>query len=432
VKKDAGSDFGQEAVDVLLKRMEDDRGKFIVIAAGYTEEMKSFLESNPGLKSRFTKVFHFEDYNPEELMEIFDRMSKGSKVSLAVDARYSLMKYFNDLYRDRDKNFGNARLVRNTFDTAIRTMNLRLSETNPNELTTEARTTIIVKDLEDILPKKKSAGQQTTKGDADKLQQLMKELADLTGLESVKEEVDKLVNSLKIAQVRKERGMQVMQKPLHSVFLGNPGTGKTTVARLISSIFRELGILAKGHLVEVDRAQLVAGYTGQTAIKTDEIINKALGGTLFIDEAYTLARGSGDFGQEAIDTLLKRMEDYKGQFIVIVAGYTNEMKAFMESNPGLSSRFTNVLTFEDYKPDQLVSITTGMATANGYIFTADGLRKLTEKFSKLYESRDSNFGNARTARNVLMEIITNQEGRIAAMLSYSDEELMSLTEADIK
>lgn len=432
VKKDAGSDFGQEAVDVLLKRMEDDRGKFIVIAAGYTEEMKSFLESNPGLKSRFTKVFHFEDYNPDELMEIFDRMSKGGKVSLAEDARYSLMKYFNDLYRDRDKNFGNARLVRNTFDTAIRTMNLRLSETNPNELTTEARTTITIKDLEDILPRKKSAGQQTTKGDADKLQQLMKELSDLTGLESVKEEVDKLVNSLKIAQVRKERGMQVMQKPLHSVFLGNPGTGKTTVARLISSIFSELGILAKGHLVEVDRAQLVAGYTGQTAIKTDEIINKALGGTLFIDEAYTLARGSGDFGQEAIDTLLKRMEDYKGQFIVIVAGYTNEMKAFMESNPGLSSRFTNVLTFEDYKPEQLVSITTGMATANGYKFTSDGLRKLTEKFSKLYESRDNNFGNARTARNVLMEIITNQEGRIAAMLSYSDEELMSLTEADIK
>ncbi len=432
VKKDGGNDFGQEAIDVLLKRMEDDRGKFIVIAAGYTDEMKSFLESNPGLKSRFTKIFSFEDYTPDELMEIFDRMSKSNKVKLTEDARYALSKHFNELYRNRDKNFGNARLVRNTFDAVIRSMNLRLSDTSASELTDETRRTILLNDLTDILPKKKEPGKQTVKGDVDKLNNLMQELTSLTGLDSVKTEVDKLVNSLKIAQVRKERGMQVVQKPLHSVFLGNPGTGKTTVARLISSIFRELGILEQGQLVEVDRAQLVAGYSGQTAIKTDEIIKKALGGTLFIDEAYTLARGGNDFGQEAIDTLLKRMEDYKGQVIVIVAGYTREMQAFMESNPGLTSRFTNVFTFEDYDPAQLVAITTRMASSSGYKFTNDGLQKLTDKFSKIYNKRDNNFGNARTARNVLMEIITNQEGRIASLLSYTDDELMSLTEADIK
>ncbi|MBI2418904.1 MAG: AAA family ATPase [Ignavibacteriales bacterium] len=432
VKKDGGSDFGQEAIDVLLKRMEDDRGKFIVIAAGYTEEMKSFLESNPGLKSRFTKVFNFEDYNTDELMEIFNRMCKGSKLKLAEDARYLLTKYFNELYRNRDKNFGNARLVRNTFDTTSRNMNLRLSETSPSELTEEARTTIIVKDIEFILPQKSSMGAQTVKGDADKLQALMKELNSLTGLDSVKNEVDKVVNSLKIAQVRKERGMQVLQKPLHSVFLGNPGTGKTTVARLLSSIFRELGILEQGQLVEVDRAQLVAGYSGQTAIKTDEIIKKAIGGTLFIDEAYTLSRGAGDFGQEAIDTLLKRMEDFKGQFIVIVAGYTREMQAFMESNPGLTSRFTNVFNFEDYNPEQLVNIANVMASSSGYKFTPQGLQKLFVKFENLYNNRDHNFGNARTSRNVLMEIISNQEGRIASLLNYSDEELISLSEADIR
>ncbi len=432
VKKDAGADFGQEAIDVLLKRMEDDRGKFIVIAAGYTEEMKSFLESNPGLKSRFTKIFNFEDYKTDELMEIFERMANGNKVKLAEDARYLLMKHFNDLYRNRDKNFGNARLVRNTFDTAIRSMNLRLSDTPSTNLNDEIRTTILVKDLEDILPKKQVKGTQSVKGDTEKLQNLMNELRALTGLDSVKAEIDRLVNSLKIAQVRKDRGMQVIQKPLHSVFLGNPGTGKTTVARLISSIFRELGILEQGQLIEVDRAQLVAGYSGQTAIKTDEIIKRALGGTLFIDEAYTLAHGGNDFGQEAIDTLLKRMEDYKDQLIVIVAGYTREMQAFMESNPGLTSRFTNIFSFEDYNPAQLVSITTGMATSSGYRFTTAGLLKLEEKLTKIYGARDNNFGNARTARNVLMEIIANQEGRIATLLNYSDDELISLTENDIK
>jgi len=430
VKKDSGSDFGQEAIDVLLKRMEDDRGKFIVIAAGYTDEMKSFLESNPGLKSRFTKVFTFDDYSPDECMEIFDRMSVGDKVKLADDARHQLAKYFNELYRNRDKNFGNARLVRNTFDAIMRNMNLRLSEV-PQTLTEEMRSTIALVDLESIVQKKSTVA-PTVKGDADKLEKLLRELQELTGLDSVKDSVEKLVNGLKIAQMRKERGLPVMQKPAHSIFLGNPGTGKTTVARLMSSIFRELGILEKGHLVEVDRAQLVAGYSGQTAVKTDEIIRKALGGTLFIDEAYTLSRGSGDFGQEAIDTLLKRMEDYKGQFIVIVAGYTNEMQSFMQSNPGLTSRFTNTFIFEDYNPEQLISIANGMAKSNGYHFNPAGIVALTSKFKKLYDTRDSNFGNARTARNVLMEIITNQENRLALILSPTDNDLITLTDKDIK
>jgi len=431
VKKDSGGDFGQEAIDVLLKRMEDDRGKFIVIAAGYTDEMKSFLESNPGLKSRFTKVFTFDDYNPDECMEIFNRMSAGGKVTLAEDARYQLAKYFNELYRDRDKNFGNARLVRNTFDAVVRNMNLRLSEMPAQTLTEEMRKTITLADLESIVQKKSKVA-ATVKGDADKLEKLLQELHELTGLDSVKEGVETLVNGLKIAQMRKERGLPVLQKPAHSIFLGNPGTGKTTVARLMSSIFRELGLLEQGHLVEVDRAQLVAGYSGQTAIKTDEIIQKALGGTLFIDEAYTLSRGSGDFGQEAIDTLLKRMEDYKGQFIVIVAGYTNEMQSFMQSNPGLTSRFTNTFTFEDYNPEQLLTIANGMAKSSGYQISASGTEVLVAKFKKLYDARDSNFGNARTARNVLMEIITNQENRLASILAPTDADLVTLTEKDIK
>lgn len=431
VKKGSSGDFGQEAIDVLLKRMEDDRGKFIVIAAGYTEEMKSFLESNPGLKSRFTRIFTFEDYTTQEMMEIFDRMCKSSRVKLNDEARTMLANHFNELYRSRDKNFGNARLVRNTFDQVIREMNLRLSEMDVTLLTDEAKSFILPEDIKTVLPQTAKPSTGAVEGDPVKLMKLIDDLHSLTGLESVKAEVDKLINSLKIAKVRKERGLQVIQKPLHSVFLGNPGTGKTTVARLISSIFKELGIIEKGQLVEVDRAQLVAGYSGQTALKTDEVITKALGGTLFIDEAYTLARGGSDFGQEAIDVLLKRMEDYKGQFIVIAAGYTNEMQAFMDSNPGLTSRFTNVFTFEDYKPEQLLSMTEIMAHSSGYRFSEEGRNALFQKLTFIYTSRDKNFGNGRTARNLLMDIITRQENRIAGILNPSDEQLQLLTEADI-
>ncbi|MDE6935813.1 MAG: AAA family ATPase, partial [Oscillospiraceae bacterium] len=266
------------------------------------------------------------------------------------------------------------------------------------------------------------------------LEEALEELNALIGLEAVKKDVDSLVNLVKVRRLRQERGMKCPEMSFHLVFSGNPGTGKTTVARIVGRLYSALGILSKGHLVEVDRSGLVAGYVGQTAIKTREIIDKALGGVLFIDEAYTLSpeNADKDFGQEAIDTILKAMEDHREDFVVIVAGYATLMPRFIDSNPGLKSRFNKYFYFEDYNGEQLFEIFQGRVKRNDYTLSPEAGEAVRDHLRELYEDRDGNFGNARDVRNLFEKIVAAQADRVAGLEEPSDEEISTITVEDLR
>ena len=282
---------------------------------------------------------------------------------------------------------------------------------------------------------KKEESSDTKKSEPEEtLEDLLRNLNELTGLSGVKEDLNSLINLLKVHKIRAQRNMPQTSVSLHMVFSGNPGTGKTTVARMLGKIYKSVGVLEKGHLIEVDRSGLVSGYVGQTAMKTQKVIESALGGVLFIDEAYALTANTGgnDFGTEAVNTLLKAMEDNRDNLIVIVAGYTDLMQEFLDSNPGLRSRFNKQIIFNDYTAEELMSIFTGMCSKAFFKLTEQASACALGFFENRVNQALPNFANGRDVRNYFEKALTNQANRLAAMVSVTDEDLMTINEEDVK
>jgi SpoVK/Ycf46/Vps4 family AAA+-type ATPase len=411
---------GAQALEKLMKRMEDDRGQFIVIAAGYRTEMENLFRVNPGFRSRFNYFLDIKDYSPAELFEIMQVFAKQKKYIFSPDAQALTQKMIKEMYDSRDKDFANGRTMRTLFDQICKKQAQRLQGANISMMSNEELMTIVREDIPYDAPKTVS------------VDDCLKKLDGLVGLSGVKKEIASLTAFLNLQIARGETNTF---QGKHYVFTGNPGTGKTTVARIMADIFKTLGVVARGQLVEADRSKLVAGFSGQTAIKTNQLVDQAMGGVLFIDEAYTLKSNDGDsFGAEAIDTLLKRLEDDRGKFICIVAGYTDQMHDFIDTNPGLKSRFTQTIHFDDYTPDELTEIFLNLASGKNFTIDNETKAAIHRMFEQLYLRRDKNFGNAREARRIFNEAVERQSQRLVKQMTspdFKESDMFALTTADL-
>lgn len=410
----SGNDYGQSVIDTLVSAMtgKEYANKFAVILAGYPEEMRQFLWSNTGLRSRFPEqnVISLPDFKMDELVQIAQNTALSNDYFFTDEALNRFKSVID--HAKVDDTFGNARTVRDLVLKAIfkkgATKTIETSDNWLEHMRIDDSDLDIMNDIED------------------NDEEPMKQLDSLIGLANIKEEVKKLSSFVTVQQKRKKLGYPTVPIQLHAVFSGNPGTGKTTVAKIYSQLLKECGLLKRGHFVIASRSDLVAGYVGQTAIKTKQKIREALGGVLFIDEAYALFRGENDFGKEAIDTLVDEMTKHNENLVVILAGYQDEMERFINSNPGLASRFKKYFKFLDYKGAELVEITNYHVARYQY-----QLDKQAESYiQKQYQEHEIK-GNARFVVNLVEEAIQFQALRVAEM-EQSMDTLLSLKKVDFE
>ncbi|WP_209122245.1 AAA family ATPase [Alkalihalobacillus sp. BA299] len=408
----ASNDYGQSVIDTLVSAMTSSEyaGKFAVILAGYPEEMRQFLWANPGLRSRFPEPnhIHLPDYSINELLSIGERMAFENDYVFSMDGLRELKKRIEK--EQVDETFGNARTVKNIVLDSIFKKGSRVEMDKP--LTIEQMTILDGQDVK-----------VTARENDEQKESALERLSRLIGLDEVKKEVETLSSLVRVQQLRAEKNLRVMPVQLHSIFTGNPGTGKTTVAKLFSELLKDIGLLKRGHVVVAGRTDLVAGYVGQTALKTKKKIREALGGVLFIDEAYSLAAGGEkDFGREVIDTLVEEMTKHNENLVVILAGYPDEMKRLISQNPGLESRFKKYIHFEDYTTEELFSMVTMYAQDYGYQLDDRAAKYVQEELRKINIT-----GNGRYAVNLVEMAISKQAHRVCQLNEVDIEPSVLIT-----
>jgi SpoVK/Ycf46/Vps4 family AAA+-type ATPase len=430
-----GDRFGNEAVQALLKRAEDERENLIVVLAGYQRQMEDFLASNPGLNSRFAMRIRFGGYSPAELMALAQAALAQRGESLDGEAVRELTRMTEDVGRRRIiDELGNGRFVRNLLEKAGQARDVRVMTRGPEPAASELMT-LRAEDLE------RAFGELTSRfrgyAEAPTLENALAELDELIGLEPVKRQVHEIAAQLRVARLRDRQGLASQPPARHFVFTGPPGTGKTTVARILGRIFAALGLLVRPEVVEAHRADLVGEHLGSTAIKTGKLIDSALGGVLFIDEAYSLYNpgysGGDAYGSEAVATLLKRAEDDRDRLVIVLAGYPVDMDRFLRSNPGLASRFSVRISFPSYSPGELAQIMTVIAEQAGDSFDPDALPVLERIFTDACDrGHIDELGNGRFARSLFERACAARDLRVADLgETASAADLTTVTAADI-
>jgi len=425
------SQEGKKAVAALLGRMENDKGKFVVVCAGYRNKMETWMNSNDGLRSRFTHWIHIDDYSADELLKIYESILGSKQMSglkLADDtARERALRMFETMISMKDEKFGNAREARKAAEQTREKKNARLRNIPYEQWTEELVTTVIADDVPYKEPEKVSA------------EKCLEELDALVGLSSVKKAMHDLIDTINAETIvaQKQGRKPVLPEAGHYLFLGNPGTGKTTVARIMGRIFNSMGLLPRADVLETTKRDFVGRFLGDTEALTAAVVKKAMGGVLFIDEAYTLADsfGSGSgYGDIALQSLVDLLENNRGRFVCIAAGYTREMQDFLNSNSGFKSRFpdTNWITFEDYTPDELYQIFLINAKKKGFTVDPDAENFIRGRLTAMYNNRGHDFGNGRSARNLFDEISRRTSARVMKDPdSYSAEEMKTIKMEDV-